>query len=142
MEVIDKEIKLELKEEFTFVKSLFESLVQENNLNNANIVCWVPHEVSSLIQIGWEDGLLDDLKDFLNDKAPKGKWMKHDEANTPFRHNFYEHIRSKLVGNVSMTLIVKDSKLYIGKYQDLYFYSPVFKNISNQMIFCRILKFD
>lgn len=142
MQVIDKEIELELKEEFTSVKSLFESLVKENNLNNANIVCWVPHEVSSLIQIGWEDGLLDDLKDFLNDKAPKGKWMKHDEPDTPFRHNFYEHIRSKLVGNVSMTLIVKDSKLYIGKYQDLYFYSPVFENIPNQMIFCRILKFD
>ena len=142
MEVIDKEIKLELKEEFTSVKNVFESLVEENDLNNANIVCWVPHEVSSLIQIGWEDGLLDDLKDFLNDKAPKGKWIKHDEPDTPFRHNFYEHIRSKLVGNVSMTLIVKNSKLYIGKYQDLYFYSPVFENISNQMIFCRILKFD
>ncbi len=142
MEIIDKEIKLELKEEFTSVKKLFESLVQENNLNNANIVCWVPHEVSSLIQIGWEDGLLDDLKNFLDDKAPKGKWMKHDEPNTPFRHNFYEHIRSKLVGNVSMTIIVKDSKLYIGKYQDLYFYSPVFEHKPRQMIFCRILKFD
>ncbi len=142
MEVINQEIKLELKEEFTSVKSIFESLVQEINLNNANIVCWVPHEVSSLIQIGWEDGLLDDLKDFLNDKVPKGKWMKHDEPDTPFRHNFYEHIRSKLIGNVSITLIVKDSKLYIGKYQDLYFYSPVFENIPNQMIFCRILKFD
>ncbi len=142
MEVIDKEIKLELKKEFTSVKNLFESLVQENNLNNANIVCWVPHEVSSLIQIGWENGLLDDLKDFLNDKAPKGKWMKHDEPDTPFRYNFYEHIKSKLVGNISMTLIVKDSKLYIGKYQDLYFYSPVFENIPNQIMFCRILKFD
>src|SRR3989344_1185443 len=106
MEVIDKEIKLELKEEFTSVKNVFESLVEENDLNNANIVCWVPHEVSSLIQIGWEDGLLDDLKDFLNDKAPKGKWIKHDEPDTPFRHNFYEHIRSKLVGNVSMTSII------------------------------------
>ncbi len=142
MEIIDKEIKLELKEEFTSVKRLFESLVQENNLNNANIICWVPHEVSSLIQIGWEDGLVDDLKDFLNDKAAKGKWTKHDEPNTPFRHNFYEHIRSKLVGNISMTIIVKNSKLYIGKYQDLYFYSPVFEHIPKQTLFCRILKFD
>ncbi|MDA2922476.1 YjbQ family protein [Patescibacteria group bacterium AH-259-L07] len=142
MNVIDKELNLELKDEFTSVKSLFESLIKENKLNNANIICWVPHEVSSLIQIGWEDGLLDDLKDFLNDKAPKGKWMKHDEPDTPFRHNFYEHIRSKLVGNISMTLIVKDRELYIGKYQDLYFYSPVYEYIPNQKIFCRILKFD
>jgi secondary thiamine-phosphate synthase enzyme len=142
MEFIDKEIKLELKEEFTSVKSLFKAFIRENDLKNANLVCWVPHEVSSLIQIGWEDGLLDDLKDFLNDKAPKGKWIKHDEPGTHFRYNFYEHIRSKLVGNVSMTLIIKDGKLYIGKYQDLYFYSPVFENIPNQKIFCRILKFD
>ncbi len=142
MRIIDKEIKLELKEEFTPVKSLFESLVGENSLNNANIVCWVPREVSSLIQIGWEDGLLEDLKGFLKDKAPRGKWTKHDEPDTPFRNNFYEHIRSKLVGSVSMTLIVKDGELYIGKYQDLYFYSPVFKNIPNQKIFSRILKFD
>ncbi len=142
MQIIDKELNLELKEEFTPVKSLFETLIKENDLNNANLVCWVPHEVSSLVQIGWEDGLLGDLKDFLKDIAPKGKWMKHDEPDTPFRHNFYEHVRSKLVGNVSITLVVKDGQLYIGKYQDLYFYSPVFENIPNQKIFCRILKFN
>ena len=141
MEIIDKEIKLTLKQEFTSVKSYFESLIKEENLTTANFVCWVPHEVSGLVQIGWEDGLLDDLKDFLNDTAPANKWKKHDEPGTPFRYNFYEHIRSKLVGNVSMTLIVKDGKLYIGKYQDLYFYSPVFKNIPEQKIFCRIVKY-
>lgn len=142
MEFIDKELNLKLKEEFTSVKPLFESLIKKQKLNNANIICWAPHEVSSLIQIGWEDGLIDDLKDFLKDKAPKGKWMNHDEPNTPFRHNFFEHIRTKLIGNVSMTLIVKDGELYIGKYQDLYFYSPVYKNIPNQKIFCRIVKLD
>ncbi len=142
MKIIDEELNLKLQEEFTPVKDLLKSLIQKNNLNNANIVCWVPHEVSSLIQIGWEDGLLDDLKRFLKDKAPKNKWLEHDEPDTPFRHNFYEHIRSKLIGNVSMTLIVKDGELYIGKYQDLYFYSPVFDRIPNQKIFCRILKFD
>lgn len=142
MEFIDKEIKLKLDQEFTSVKSRLEALVKEEGLNNANIVCWVPHEVSSLIQVGWEDGLIDDLKSFLVDKAPPGKWMKHDEPDTPFRHNFFEHIRAKLVGSISLTLIVKKSKLYIGKYQDLYFYSPVFKEIPDQMIFCRITKFD
>ncbi len=142
MEIIDKELNLQLEEEFTSVKSLFESLIKEQKLNDANLVCWVSHEVSSLIQIGWEDGLLDDLKDFLKDKAPARKWMKHDEPDTLFRHNFYEHVRSKLIGSVSMTLIVKDGKLYIGKYQDLYFYSPVYEHIPNQKIFCRILKLN
>lgn len=55
MELIDKEIKLKLDQEFTSVKSRLEALVKEEGLNNANIVCWVPHEVSSLIQVGWED---------------------------------------------------------------------------------------
>jgi secondary thiamine-phosphate synthase enzyme len=142
MEIIDQEINLELKKELTPVKSQFELLIKENNLNNANIVCWVPHDVSSLIQIGWEDGLINDLESFLNDTAPANKWLAHDEPDTPFRHNFHEHIRTKLVGNISMTLIVKDGQLYIGKYQDLYFYSPVFEHIPNQKIFCRIIKFN
>lgn len=142
MEFFDKEIKLELKEEFTSVKDIFNDFIKENKLFNANIVCFVPHEVSSLIQIGWEDGLIDDLKDFLSDIAPKGKWLNHDEPDTIFRHNFYEHIRTKLIGSVSMTLIVKDGGLYIGKYQDLYFYSPVYEHIPNQKIFCRVLKLD
>jgi secondary thiamine-phosphate synthase enzyme len=139
---LDTEIDLVLKQEFTSVKKHFESIIKENKLNNANLVCFVPHEVSSLIQIGWEDGLLDDLKDFLIDVAPQGKYTKHDEPGTPFRHNFYEHIRAKLVGSISITLVVKSKKLYLGKYQDIYFYSPVYKNIPNQKIFCRIVKFD
>ena len=142
MGIVDIELPLKLKQDFTPVKDLFKSLVKKYKLNNANLVLWVPHEVSSLIQIGWEKGLLDDLREFLKDKAPEGKWIKHDEPGTPFRHNFYEHIRSKLIGSVSMTLIVKQGQLYIGKYQDLYFYSPVFKHIPNQKIFCRIVKFD
>lgn len=142
MEFIDKVIKLKLKEEFTPLKSIFNNFIEENELDNANVVCWVPHEVASIVQIGWEDGLLDDLKDFLNDTAPKEKWKNHDEPGTPFRYNFHEHIRTKLVGNVSMTLIVKDKELYLGKFQELHFYSPVFEHIPNQNIFCRIIKYE
>jgi len=142
MEIIDKEIQLKLDQEFTSVKSRFESLIKDENLKTANIICWVPHEVSSLIQIGWEDGLIDDLKAFLKEKAPSNKWKNHDEPGTPFRYNFHEHIRAKLIGEISLTLIIKNSKLYIGKYQDLYFYSPVFKEAPDQKIFCRIMKYD
>lgn len=140
MEYIDKEINLKLTKQFTSVKNVFEKIINDEGLVDANIVCWMPHEVGSLIQIGWEDGLIEDLEDFFNDTAPKNKWIKHDEPNTPFRNNFFEHIRGKLVGNVSLTLIVKNGKLYIGKYQDLYFYSPVYMHIPDQKIFCRILK--
>ena len=140
--IIDTEIKLHLNSEFTKVIPYFQDLIKQYKLKNANLVCWVPHEVSSLIQIGWEDGLLDDLKEFLVDVAPEGKWLHHDEPDTPFRHNFFEHIRTKLIGQVNMTLIVKDGRLYIGKYQDLYFYSPVYKHIPDQKIFCRIVIFE
>ncbi|MCH8519803.1 MAG: YjbQ family protein [Nanoarchaeota archaeon] len=142
MDLKDEIIKLILKEEFTPIQSYLEKIIEENQLVNANLVCWVPHEVASIVQIGWEDGLLDDIKEFLNDTAPKDIWKNHDEPGTPFRYNFHQHIRTKLVGNVSITLIVKDGKLFIGKYQDLYFYSPVFNHIPEQMIFCRIMKFD
>jgi len=142
MKIIDREINLNLGKMFTSLKSELEKVIKEEKLKNANIVCWVPHEVSSLIQIGWEEGLIKDLEKFFEDIAPPGKWIEHDESGTPFGKNFFEHIRTKLVGSVSLTLIIKDGKLYLGKYQDIYFYSPVFKDIPNQKVLCRILKFD
>ncbi|UCG95036.1 MAG: YjbQ family protein [archaeon] len=142
MEVLDRELKLHLEKPLTSVKSIFEELVREEGLKEANLVLWVPHEVSSLVQIGWEDGLMEDLEDFLEDSVPKNKWVKHDEPDTPFRHNFFEHMRSKLAGSVSLTIMVKDGRLCLGKYQDIYFYSPVYKHIPEQKILCRIMKFE
>ena len=142
MEYFDLEMSLTLENEFTPIVEYIDSIIKEKNLKDANIFCFVPHEVSSIVQIWREDGLLDDARDFLSDIAPSGRRMNHDEPWTPFRYNFHEHIRSKFVWNVSVTLIVKDSKLYLWKYQNLYFYSPVYKDIPNQKIFCRILKFS
>ncbi|NMB57101.1 YjbQ family protein [Candidatus Beckwithbacteria bacterium] len=142
MQIIDKEIDLNLEKVLTSVKEIFQELISQEKIKDGNLVLWVPHEVSSLIQIGWENGLTDDLINFLQDLAPEGKWTKHDEPNTPFRYNFFEHIRTKLIGTVSMTLIVKDGQLILGKYQDLYFYSPVYKAIPQQKIFCRMLIFS
>ncbi len=139
--MLDKELNLELEEEFTSIVDLLKDVIKKEKLKNANIICFVPHEVSSLVYIGWEDGLIEDLRDCLRDLLPENKWKHHDEPDTPFRHNFYEHIRSKLIGNTSTTLIVKDGELYLGKYQDIYFYSPVYKNIPNQKIFLRITEF-
>jgi hypothetical protein len=51
MEFIDKEINLTLEKDFTSVKEIFRVFIQENNLVNANIICFVPHEVSSLVWI-------------------------------------------------------------------------------------------
>lgn len=142
MDIVDTNIQLHLTQEFTSLKPHLSELIQKHELVNATIVCWVPHEVSSLVQIGWEKGLLEDIKDFLNDIVPKGMWINHDEPDTPFRHNFYEHIKTKLVGTVSMTFIVRDATLVLGEFQDIYFYSPVFDRIPNQKIVCRIQTFQ
>jgi secondary thiamine-phosphate synthase enzyme len=140
MEYIDREINLQIKQQFTPIKDLFEKMIKAEELTDANIVCWVPHEVASLVQVGVEDGLTEDLEAFLADTVPQGKWLKHDEPGTPFRHNSYEHFRTKLMGNVSLTLIVKDGRLYMGQWQNLYFYSPVYQHKPEHRIFCRILK--
>ncbi|MFH1173895.1 MAG: YjbQ family protein [archaeon] len=141
MDIIDKEIVLDLKEEFTSVKTTIQNLITEHKINDANIVCWVSHEVGTLVQLGWEDGLIDDAKQFLTDIAPEGKYLHHDEPGTPFRYNFHQHIRTKLIGHPNMTLIVKNGELFIGQYQDIYFYSPVYREKPNQRIFCRIVQF-
>jgi thiamine phosphate synthase YjbQ (UPF0047 family) len=139
MVYIDHEINLKLVRQFTSVKKVFEEIISNHKLTDANLVCWVPQEVGSLVQIGWEDGLIEDMEAFLDNIAPAGKWTKHDEPNTPFRNNFFEHLRTKLIGNVSLTLLVKDGKLYLGQYQDIYYYSPVFSHKPDQKIMCRIL---
>jgi len=83
MKIIDREINLNLDRMFTSLKSELERVIREEKLKNANIVCWVPHEVSSLVQIGWEEGLIKDLEKFLGDIAPPGRWTEHDEPGTP-----------------------------------------------------------
>jgi thiamine phosphate synthase YjbQ (UPF0047 family) len=142
MEYVDREIKLTLTTQFSSILTDLEKLIKDEKLKDANIVCWVPHDVGCIVEMGWEDGLIPDLEKFLADVAPAGKWTAHDEPDTPFRHNFFEHVRTKLVGNVSITFIVKDGKLLMGKYQDIYFYSPVYKDKPNQKVFCRILKLN
>ncbi|MBI4099653.1 YjbQ family protein [Candidatus Microgenomates bacterium] len=141
MKIIDKTIELDLKEKFTPFKKYLIDLIKKEKLQEANIVCWVPHEVASLVQVGNEEGITEDLNDFLGDTAPAGKWMHHDEPGTPFRHNFFEHIQTKIVGSVNWTFLVKGGELIFGKYQDLFFFSPVFKDIPKERVFCRILKF-
>lgn len=142
MKITDEEIKFKLTKQFTPIKGKFEDLINKYELESANLFCWVPHEVSSIVQLGWEDGLVEDMEHFLADTIPPGKWTKHDEPGTPFEKNFYQHAKAKVIGNISITLLVTDGKLYLGKYQDLYFFSPVYKEIPDQMIYCRILKLD
>ena len=142
MDLIEKRIKLELDDEFVSIKNEFERLIEKYELENADIVCWVPHEVGSMVQLGWEEGLIKDMKDFLSDTAPEGVWTEHDEPGTPFRENFYEHVRTKLVGTVNLTLIVKEGELFMGEYQDLYYYSPVWEEVPEQEIFCRIKSYE
>lgn len=142
MRITDREIDFDLKDEFTDIVPIIKELIKNEGLVNANLYIFVPHEVSSIVPIGWESGLMDDIKDFLNDVVPEGKYKNHDEPDTPWRYNFFEHMRAKIAGQNSIMLLVKDSELYIGKYQNYYFYSPVWKTIPKQKMLVRIEKFE
>jgi len=142
MKIVDQEIEFNLKEEFTEIVPIIKNMIKDEKLENANLYIFVPHEVSSIVPIGWEDGLIDDAKDFLKNTVPEGKYKNHDEPGTPWRYNFFEHMRAKVAGQNSITLLVKDGELYIGKYQNYYFYSPVWKTIPDQKMLVRIEKFE
>lgn len=141
MEILDIEMNFQLEKAFTPLRKELEKLVKEEGLSNANIVCWVPHEVASLVQLGLDEGLIEYAERFLENAAPE-KLTGYEESGAQFGKNFFEHIRAKLAGSVSMSFIVKDSKLYMGEDQDVYFYSPVYKQVPNQKMFLRIMKFD
>lgn len=140
MEFIDKEININPTDELTKLTEIFENIIQSEGLINANLFCWLPHEVASLVLAEADPNFLADIKDYLAETIPSGKWTKHDEPDTPFRYNAHEHLRTKVIGHHSMTLLVKDSKIWWGQYQDLYLYDPVYRQKPNKKIFVRIIK--
>lgn len=135
------EIEIEMKSELQSIKEILQTFIESKKVKNGKLECHLLHEVAAFVWIGWESGLKEDMLDFVHDILPKDKYKKHDEPGTPYRYNFHQHGQAKLIGEPTLILQIKDGKIYIGKYQDIKLFEPVFKEIPKLKIFYRLYYF-
>ncbi|MFH7882485.1 MAG: YjbQ family protein, partial [Candidatus Aenigmatarchaeota archaeon] len=134
-------IEIENKEKFHSIVCEIKTLIKNNKIKKGKIELHLLHEVGSIVPLGWENVLKEDMEDFLNDILPAGKYIKHDEPETPFRKNFFQHAQTKLIGSPFFILQINDGKIVLGKYQDVCIFSPIFSEIPKFKIFYRIYEF-
>ena len=82
------------------------------------------HTTTALIVNEWEEGLLEDIKHWLNQLAPADLSWKHNDLhlrpNIPEDEprNAHAHLQALLLGN-HLTVSVQDAQLVLGRYQDV-----------------------
>lgn len=82
------------------------------------------HTTTSIIINENEERLIEDMKEFLEDLAPKNKNYKHDDTekrDCPLNEpkNGHAHLKALLSGN-SITVPIKDSELQLGSWQSIF----------------------
>ncbi len=90
-----------------------ESLVK--NTKEGIIVLYVPHTTAGIVvNESYDPDVARDIMNKLSELIPHGDRYRHVEGNAD------AHIQSSIVGS-SVTLIVKDGKLEMGRWQGVFF---------------------
>ncbi len=111
-----KEIIVETKkkEDLLDITREIEEKVKESGVKEGCCVLYVPHTTSGIIiNEGADPDVKTDLLNALREMIPKISFS-HAEGNSD------AHIKSMLVGK-EKTLIVKDSKLVLGRWDSIFF---------------------
>jgi secondary thiamine-phosphate synthase enzyme len=93
-------------------------LVRESNLDNGNVLVFVPGSTGGLTTIEYEPGLLQDLPEMLEKIAPMGVRYHHDD--TWHDGNGYAHLRAALIGP-SITIPFHNGTMQLGTWQQVVF---------------------
>jgi len=99
--------------EFVDLTSKVQEAVAAANVKNGIVHVFAPHATGVLILTENDDALLNDLKVFLEELAPKHKNYSHPS-------NAYSHLRSALF-QPDRTLPILDGNVELGTWQSLLF---------------------
>jgi secondary thiamine-phosphate synthase enzyme len=99
--------------DFTDLTDKVQEAVYLSNIKNGVVHVFAPHATGILILTENDPALLSDIKDFLEELAPKHKDYSHPA-------NAYAHLRSILLPP-DKTLPVLDGKVEFGTWQSLIF---------------------
>lgn len=131
-----KEIFLETtkKQEIIDITDKIENIILSSEIQNGICFVYSPHTTSGIIINENSDvGVFEDILNKLEDLVPsKGNYL-HDD----FEKNAHAHIKSTLVGS-SKTIIVKNKKLLLGKWQGIGF--AEFDGPRQRKIFIKIIE--
>jgi secondary thiamine-phosphate synthase enzyme len=104
------EFKTEKKLEIVDITEEVKEYAESSGLEEGHLVVYAPHATLAIVANENESGLLEDLRDLMNDLIPEEKSYKHHDDNAT------AHLRTGLWGH-SEVFIVHDGKLLLGTWQ-------------------------
>ncbi len=93
-------------------------LLRESTVREGSINIFVPGSTGAITTIEYENGVLQDLKRFLDEIIPPGRNYQHDLAWGD--GNGHSHLRAALIGP-SLTVPVINGELVLGTWQQIVF---------------------
>lgn len=100
---------------FYLITPKVQSAIEQNGIQNGIAVVFCPHTTASItINENCDPYVHHDIMIGIDSTFPNRTDYKHDEGNSA------GHIKSSVFG-ASETLIIKDGKLILGRWQDIYF---------------------
>ncbi len=100
---------------FYLITPKVQSVIEQNGIQNGIAVVFCPHTTAGItINENCDPFVHQDIMLGIDSAFPQRADYKHDEGNSA------GHIKSSVFG-ASETLIIKDGKLILGRWQDIYF---------------------
>lgn len=108
-------IKSAKRIEFIDITAEVQNTLKESKIENGLCVVYAPHITAAItINENADPDVIADIIAMLNALVPEKGNYSHSEGNSD------AHIKSSLLGN-EKTLIIKNGKLLLGKWQGIYF---------------------
>ena len=102
------------KQEIVDITENVKGIVEKSGVKDGLCIVYTPHATCAvLINENWDPNVMLDIIECLDKIVPQGKW-KHDDVD----NNDASHIKSAVIGP-SETIIIRDKKLVLGKWQDI-----------------------
>ena len=120
MAVITKKIKLSTKGDTDIINITTEvaSAVLSSELGSGSVTVFVPGATGGITTVEYEPGLVEDLKTFFENIAPKSGTYKH---NIKWGDgNGYAHVRASFLGP-GITVPIVNNQMQLGKWQQIIF---------------------
>ncbi|MEZ5351057.1 MAG: secondary thiamine-phosphate synthase enzyme YjbQ [Bryobacteraceae bacterium] len=78
------------------------------------------HTTTALFLNEWQDALLDDVKQFFDEKVERERYYKHNDpaCSDCERSNAHSHLRGMLMGQ-SLSLQVRNARVLLGTWQSI-----------------------
>lgn len=109
------EISTDKKRELIDITQHIEEFVKNSKVDNGICIVYVPHATAALLVNENEEGLKEDILNFIEKLVPKSDY-KHNRIDD----NAEAHIASSIIGT-EKTFVIENSKLLKGAWQNIFF---------------------